>query len=164
MIGRAVLALIFLTVSTITAMSGEFRLEDFFRGKSYAEGSFRAINGVKRDFHVRLAGRWDGRTLVLVENFRYADGERDRKTWRFRKTGNGTYVGKRDDVVGTATIRIVGQTARYSYVVYLDPVARRNKVRFFDTMTLRPDGTVINTAWITKFGFPVARTRVEFRR
>lgn len=40
----------------------------------------------------------------------------------------------------------------------------KNKVRFHDTMTLRGDGTVLNTAYVTKFGFPVAWTRVEFWR
>ena len=31
-------------------------------------------------------------------------------------------------------------------------------------MKLQDDGTVLNTALVTKFGFPVALTRVEFQR
>jgi len=149
---------------TTAAQATEFRLEDYFRGTTFADGRFSAINGTRRDFKVVLTGGWNGQTLTLVENFTYADGERDRKTWRFTKTGEGRYTGTREDVVGTTTVRVSGNTARFSYSVYLDGANRKNRVRFFDRMTLRPDGTLLNNALITKFGLPVGRTRVEFRR
>lgn len=143
-----------------------FTLEGYFTGRTVATGTFRAINGVRRDFAVDLDGRWDRRrqTLTLVETFRYADGERDRKTWVFRKTAPGRYVGTREDVIGATDVAIAGDTARFAYDVNLDPKGTPNVVRFNDTMTLRPDGTVLNTARVTKWGLPVASTRVEFRR
>jgi len=146
------------------AQAAEFRLEDYFRGTTFADGRFSAINGTRREFKVVLTGKWNGRTLTLVEDFAYADGERDRKTWRFTKTGDGRYTGTREDVVGDTTVRVFGNTARFSYSVYLDGKNRKNRVRFFDRMTLRADGTVLNNALVTKFGLPVGRTRVEFRR
>lgn len=152
------------TVWTCTAQAADFELEKYFRGTTYADGRFTAINGTRRDFKVVLTGRWDGRTLTLREDFAYSDGEKDRKTWRFTKTGEGRYTGTRDDVVGQTTVRFSGDTARFTYSVYLDGKNRRNRVRFFDRMTLRDDGTVLNNALVTKFGLPVARTRVEFRR
>ena len=166
------LALFLLAVAmTVTPTSSapiwaadEFTLERYFRGQTIARGSFRAINGVGRDFTVKLHGAWDGKTLSLKENFVFDDGTRDQKTWRFVKTGPGTYRGSREDVIGETSVRIDGNVARFTYLVYLDAERRKNRVRFHDTMTLRTDGTVLNTAWVTKFGFPVALTRVEFRR
>ncbi|MDI7862628.1 DUF3833 domain-containing protein [Rhizobiaceae bacterium n13] len=147
-----------------TVAAGEFTLESFFAGKTQAQGSFSAINGVRRSFAVDLVGRWDGKTLKLREDFVFDDGTRDRKTWRFVKTGPSSYRGTREDVIGETNVRLSGNVARFTYVVYLDPARKKNKVRFHDTMTLRPDGTVLNNALVTKFGLPVAITRVEFAR
>lgn len=147
------------------ASAAEFKLEHYFAGRTIADGQFSAINGVSRKFKVLLTGSWNGKRLKLVEDFVYADGERDRKTWRFTKTGPNTYSGTREDVRGVALVTVTGNTARFSYDVYLDGAAKKNLVRFHDTMVLdAANGTVLNTAWVTKFGFPVAKTRVAFRR
>ncbi|MFC0286704.1 DUF3833 family protein [Kaistia hirudinis] len=158
-LGFAILAL-----SCVPASAGDFSLEGYFTGKTSAVGSFRAINGVKRDFTVDLRGRWNGRTLTLVEDFVYSDGERDRKTWRFRKIAPNQYRGTREDVVGDTLVTVTGNTARFTYLVDLDAARKRNRVRFYDTMVLQEDGRLINNATITKFGLPVAKTHVEFRR
>ncbi|MDQ0455502.1 DUF3833 family protein [Rhizobium paknamense] len=153
-----------LAASLSPALARDFTFEDYFTGKTVAEGRFSAINGVKRSFTVDLTGKWDGRLLILREDFRFDDGSRDTKTWRFVKTGPKTYVGTREDVVGQAPVTLTGDTARFSYLVYLSPETQGNKVRFHDKMVLRPDGSVLNTALVTKFGLPVAWTRVEFRK
>jgi hypothetical protein len=159
------LTVIAMNLALITpAAAGSFSFENFFIGRSSAEGSFRSITGVKRTFEVQLFGKWDGRTLTLREDFRFDDGSRDRKTWRFIKDGPGRYRGTREDVIGETEVRIEDNVARFSYLVFLDPKNRSNKVRFHDTMTLNTDGRVLNTAYVTKFGLPVAWTRVEFRR
>jgi len=147
------------------ASGAEFRLEDFFQGRTTATGSFRAISGLKRTFDVVLHGRWTGKTLVLREDFRYADGERDTKTWRFRKTGPKTYVGTREDVIGETMVRLDGNRAYFSYRVDLDPGEKRNIVRFHDRLELSDDGRrIANTAWVFKGPLPVARVRVDFSR
>lgn len=153
-----------LTLSLAPAQARAFSLEEYFAGRTVAEGSFRAITGLQRTFTVSLYGKWDGRTLTLREDFAFDDGTRDRKTWRFVKTGPDSYRGTREDVVGETLVKIDDNVARFTYLVYLDAAHRRNKVRFHDTMTLRNDGTVLNSAYVTKFGLPVAWTRVEFRR
>jgi hypothetical protein len=43
------------------ASARDFALEDFFAGRSMAQGEFKAINGVDRKFRVALTGRWNGR-------------------------------------------------------------------------------------------------------
>lgn len=157
-------SLLLLAVLAAPAAAAEFRLEKYFAGRTVADGRFSAINGVSRAFKVRLTGTWNGKRLKLIEDFVYSDGERDRKTWHFTKTGKNTYSGTREDVRGVALVTVTGNTARFSYDVYLDGAARKNLVRFHDTMVLNADGTVLNTAYVTKYGFPVARTRVAFRR
>lgn len=153
-----------LFVAAAPAHAAGFTFEGWFKGRSRAVGSFSAINGVKRSFTVDLHGKWDGKRLTLREDFVYNDGERDRKTWIFTKTGPNTYSGTREDVVGATKVTITGNVARFSYQVYLDPKNKANLVRFRDVMTLRPDGTIINEARIYKFGLPVGKTRVEFTR
>ena len=127
-----------------------------------ATGSFSAINGVKRSFSVDLTTSWDGKTLTMVEDFVFDDGEKDRKTWRFTKTGPDTYVGTREDVIGTTTLKVSGKTAKFAYDVWLDGPAKTNKARFRDTLTLQDDGSVLNTALVYKWGLPVAKVRVDF--
>ncbi len=146
------------------AAAEKFTLESFFAGKSKAVGTFSAINGVKREFTVDLTGKWDGHTLTLREDFVFNDGTRDTKTWRFVKTGPSTYSGTREDVIGETKVTLQGNAARFSYLVYLDSAKQANKVRFYDKMVLRSDGTVLNTALVTKFGLPVARTVVSFEK
>ena len=63
-------------------------LEGFFEGRSEGEGAFvNSWTGSERRFHVDIVGTWDGTTLTLIEDFAYADGEKDRKTWILRRTG-----------------------------------------------------------------------------
>ncbi|MCA0256819.1 MAG: DUF3833 domain-containing protein [Proteobacteria bacterium] len=140
------------------------KLEDYFAGETKATGSFSAINGLKRSFKVDLHGRFDGKVLTLVEDFHYADGERDRKTWRFVKTSPTTYRGTREDVVGETTVRIDGAVATFTYLVDLPGKTKPMRVRFHDRMELKEGGRLENTAIVTKWGFPVALTRVSFTR
>ena len=67
-------------------------------------------------------------------------------------------------MIGDTLVTISGGTARFSYLVDLDPKGKGNRVRFHDTMRLKGDGTVLNKALVTKYGLPVALTRVEFQR
>jgi Protein of unknown function (DUF3833) len=138
---------------------------NFFTGKSSATANFSAINGVKRDFTVKLNGKWNGKTITLREDFVYADGERARKTWRFTKIGDGKYSGTREDVIGATTVRIYGLTAKFTYLVDLDEGPGKNIVRFYDTIKFSQDGkSALNTAIVTKYGLPVAKVRVDFTR
>jgi hypothetical protein len=139
-------------------------LEEVLPQITRATGSFSAINGVKRTFTVDLKTKWDGKMLTLREDFVYDNGEKDRKTWRFTKTGKNTYQGTREDVVGETTLTVNGKKATFTYVVDLDPTGKTNKVRFRDTMILQDDGSILNTANVFKFGFPVARVTVNFEK
>lgn len=162
--GLARLALLFALLFPVPVQAADLRLEDFFKGKTYAYGSFGAITGLSRSFRVDLTGHVRGNVLTLREDFRYDDGERDTKTWVFTRTGKNTYSGTREDVLGQTTVRLSGNVARFTYRVDLNPGGDSNVVRFHDKLVLEGDGTLRNTALVTKFGLPVARVRVNFAR
>ncbi len=150
--------------TSINVSAADFKLEEFFKGTTHAYGKFKAINGKKREFRVLLNGKWNGKTLVLREDFFYSDGEKDVKTWRFTKTSPTTYSGTRGDVKGITTVKVKGNKARFSYTVDLDSGPKTNYVKFYDTIVLKDDGTLQNTARVYKFGIPIAKVAVNFAR
>jgi Protein of unknown function (DUF3833) len=154
----------FADAATMKAKPRTMHLEEVLPPITRATGSFSAINGVKRSFVVYLKTTWNGKVLTLREDFVYNDGEKDRKTWRFTKTGKNTYQGTREDVVGETTLTVNGKKATFTYLVNLDSKNQANRVRFRDTMILQDDGSILNTANVYKFGFPVAKVKVNFEK
>ncbi|MET0547415.1 MAG: DUF3833 family protein [Caulobacterales bacterium] len=134
-----------------------FIIEQRLAGKSTARGEFRAITGVRRPFTAYLSGTWDGAMFVLEEDFVFDDGQKDRKTWRLKRTGDGQYSGTREDVVGEATGFQDGRAFRLEYDVRLpkkDGTPGR-KVHFRDVMVETPEGVVINRATVGLWGLRV---------
>lgn len=125
-------------------------LEEFFLGTLTAKGSFTSrIDGSKRGLDVVMKGSWDRKTqtLTLVEDFVFSDGEKDRKTWRFRKTGPGTYVGTREDVLGEAKVWQDGPAIRLSYKARQKTKGGSTFDVHFDDVLKQTDAkTVLNTA------------------
>lgn len=141
-------------------------LEEFFSGRTIGHGTFESgIAGVERDFVVTTNGHWDGKVLTLIEDFRYDDGETDRKTWRFTKIGEGQYTGTREDVVGKAKVAAENGRVRMAYDIDLPrDNGRTTRLHFSDILEYQPDGSVLNTARVTKFAFPVGRVEVVFEK
>ena len=136
-------------------------LEQFFPGRTVGEGVFtNSWTGSERRFSVVIEGSWDGRTLTLVEDFAYADGEKDRKTWRLERTGAGVYAGTREDVVGQARAWTEGRVVRLEYSVLLGGWT----VDFSDVLALNDDGSLINRATVGKWGLRVGRVELVLRR
>jgi hypothetical protein len=158
------LALTMSLTASVGFAADTMHLETALIGKTTATGSFAAINGTRRSFTVDVTGRWNGKVFTLREDFVYDDGQRDTKTWHFTKKSANSYVGTREDVIGTTTLTVNGRFASFDYDVWLDGETRKNKAHFYDKLELRPDGSVKNRALVTKFGIPVARVKVEFTR
>jgi uncharacterized protein DUF3833 len=124
-------------------------LESFFPGRSEGAGVFvNSWTGSERRFSVVIDGAWNGSTLTLVEDFNYADGEKDRKTWQLLRTGPGTFSGTREDVVGRARAWTEGDNVRLAYGVRLSGWT----VQFADVLALRSDGSLVNRATVSKWG------------
>jgi hypothetical protein len=141
-------------------------LEGFFTGRTIGKGSFAVpIAGIRRDLTVLTHGRWDGRTLVLREDFLFADGEKDVKTWRFTKVVGGVYEGTREDVVGKADVRQVGNAVQLRYAA--DVRAKDGSVTrldFADTIAPLDGRRVLNEAVISRFGLPIGTVSLVFAR
>lgn len=140
-------------------------LEDYFQGRTRAWGIFQDRFGtVRRQFVVDIDGTWDGETLTLAEDFRYSDGERDRRVWRIRRTGEHGYEGTADDVEGVAVGAAYGQALNWAYTLRLRVGDDTWRVRFDDWMFLQPDGKLINRATVSKFGIAIGEVLIFFSK
>lgn len=140
-----------------------------FQGRTTGRGHFRVwLTGDERRFTARLngtvTGRDGARTLTVVEDFFYDDGQQDRLTWVFRETGAGRWTGKREDTVGEATVIEEDGQIRLSYVADFKSPSGVNRLGFEDILYARPDGTVVNDAVVTRAGIAVASVRFLIRR
>lgn len=136
-------------------------LEEFFVGSSTGEGVFtNGLTGERREFSVAIVGSLTGDELTLVEDFTYADGEQDRKTWRLQRTGPGRYSGTREDVEGLAKAWTENGQVRLEYTVKLAGW----RLDFADVLALRADGTLLNRAIVSKWGVRVGRVELVLRK
>lgn len=79
-----------MTPKDFAASDKKLDLFDYFNGEATAWGTFEDRFGtIRRQFKVDLRGRIEGEELVLDEDFVYADGELDQRTWRIRRDGQG---------------------------------------------------------------------------
>lgn len=139
-----------------------------FAGRKRGEGHFRVwLTGDERRFTARLnghvAGRDGARTLTVVEDFLYDDGQEDRLTWVFRETGPGRWRGRREDTVGTADVVEENGLIRLTYVADFRSASGVTRLGFADVISARPDGVIVNDAVVTRAGLPVAAVRFVIR-
>jgi hypothetical protein len=140
-------------------------LVDAFQGRSRGEGVFRApIAGIERRFAARLDGRLRGDTLTVVEDFRYDDGQEDRLTWVFARTGEGTWDGRREDTVGIAKVTEDGREIRLAYKADFRSASGVARLGFSDVIYRPEPGLVVNDAIVTRWGLPIGTVRFEIRR
>lgn len=143
-----------------------FELEEYFLGQTRAYGLFEDRGGnIKAEFTVDIVGTMEGDTLVLDEDFSYASGRKEQRTWRIRRTGPASYVGTAADVVGEAEGRIAGNALNWKYLLDLDTGDGDTvRLRFDDWMFLQEDGVLLNRARLSKFGFHVGSVTISFRK
>ena len=140
-------------------------IEDYFQGKTRAWGIFEDRFGkLRRQFVVDIEGTWDGRELILDEDFRFSDGETDRRVWRIVKQDDHRYEGRSEDIVGIATGESRGNAFNWTYVIDLKTGEDTLRVRFDDWMFLQPDGVLLNRARVTKWGIEVGEVTLVFKR
>ena len=142
-----------------------FVLEEYFQGRTRAWGIFEDRFGrVRRQFVVDIDGTWDGENLTLVEDFTYSDGETERRTWVVQRTGEHTYAGQADGVIGTAQGVSYGNVLNWTYDFDLKIGDSTWRVHFDDWMLLQDEDVMINRATITKWGFEIGTATIFFRR
>lgn len=148
----------------------QLNLEEFFAGDLVAYGQFQDVFGtVRRRFEVGIAGRWDGETLTLVEDFVYEDGATERRVWRLRKTGPDNWVGQADGVIGVARGEERGDSFNWQYTIDLpvpaaDGTAETIRVTFDDWMWLLSEDRLLNRAYVKRWGVDIGEVIIAFER
>jgi hypothetical protein len=144
-------------------------LADAFVGRTRGAGVFRApLAGIERRFSALLEGRLEqgpgGERLTVVEDFVYDDGQQDRLTWVFDRSGPGRWQGRREDTVGLAQVVEDGRLIRLDYVADFRSTGGVTRLGFSDILYRPEPGLVVNDAVVTRWGLPIGSVRFELRR
>ena len=143
----------------------ELRLEDYFNGTLDAWGMFQKRDGtVVKRFKVVIDARWEGDLGTLDERFTYSDGSSQQRVWRITRTGDDTYTGRADDVVGIADGRVSGNSLHWKYTLRLPVEDEVYEVQFDDWMFLQEDGVMLNRSVMKKFGFRLGEVTLFFKK
>ena len=143
----------------------EFNLEEFFEGEVTATGQFQDVFGtVRRRFDVTIDGTRDGKTRALVEDFAYADGTVEQRIWTLRKTGPQSWEGSAPGVLGVAAGEENGDTFNWVYTIDLPVPDGTLRVSFDDWMWQLSETTVLNRAYMKKFGVDVGEVIILFEK
>lgn len=142
-----------------------FRPEEYFLGRSRAWGLFEdRFGNLRREFVLDVAGSVDGDSLVLEEDFRYADGETGRRVWRMTKRDEHRYEAHCDGVVGPVRCEARGNAFHWSYRMDIEIGRNTWRVGFDDWMFLQPDGVLLNRAEMSKCGIVLGTVTASFMR
>ncbi len=139
--------------------------EAFFAGRTRGHGFFQDRFGrIRREFRVEIAGRVEGDTLHLDEEFVYLDGERERRSWTILRLPGGRYEGRSADIEGVAVGRAIGRAANWRYTFLLPIGGQRWAFSVDDWMLLQDEHTLLNRSSFSKFGFEVGQAVILFQR
>lgn len=143
-----------------------FDLAEFFEGSTVAFGIFEdRFGNLRRQFRVEIDAKREGNMLTLDERFLYADGEQDRRIWRIEKNiieGEAVYTGRAEDITGTATGRIAGNTMSWRYEITLELSGMEVEVRFDDFIYQIDKDMAINRAYVSKWGLEIGSVTLVF--
>ena len=140
-------------------------IEEFLSGEVKAWGVLQNRSGkVIRQFKADLNGDWDGKKLILDEEFDWDDGEKQKRKWTINKIDEHNYEGTASDVVGKAKGYSYGSAFKFEYVLLVPVKGKNIKITFDDWIFKQDEKIAINRATMKKFGFKVAELTVVFEK
>lgn len=142
-------------------------LEQFFDGRLQAYGQFQDRFGkVRQRFAVDITGDWDGEILTLTEDFTYESGATEQRVWRLVKTGEDTWRGTADGVIGEAAGRESADRFNWRYTIDLPQPDKGGVLRaeFDDWMWLLSDDRLLNIAYVERFGIRLGTVTITFEK
>lgn len=147
---------------------GQITLVEAFNGRAVGRGLFSVpVAGVERGFDAVLNGNLrrvrGAEIFTVVEDFIFDDGEVDRLTWVFTRTGPHSWTGVREDIVGMAEVIEGTDGVRLTYLADVRSRGEVTRLGFSDIIYRGADGRVINDAVVTKFGVPIGSVRFELQ-
>ena len=148
-----------------TGAKPELELQQFLTGKLKAHGVFQDRFGdVRRIFVVDILGEWDGNLLTLTEDFTYEDGTTEQRIWKLTQTGDETWRGTAEGVIGEAIGQERGNAFNFVYTIDLKLPDGELRVTFDDWLWQIDDQVMINRAYVSKFGIEIGQLSIFFRR
>jgi hypothetical protein len=154
-----------MNINDFSNKSPEFKLEEYFLGKTSASGLFiDRLGKVRRQFTVDMEGIQDGEKLILNETFLYDDGEEEFRKWIITKTSNNTYQGISDDVKGIANGVRSGNAVNWHYTFKLKYKDSIMNVKFDDWLIMQDEKSVFNKATMKKFGIRLGDVYLFFTK
>lgn len=140
-------------------------LEEYFEGQTTAVGLFEdRFGNVRNQFTVAIEGTWDGKTLVLKEDFIYNDGSTEFRQWDITKTGPNTYMGTTQQIIGEAQGIVSGNAFNWQYKFKLNVGDDVWDVKFDDWMFLQRDGVLLNKAIVYRWGIKIGTVFLSFNK
>lgn len=144
--------------SSYRQQSPSFVLEDFFEGSVKAWGIVQNRSGdVVQRFTVDIQGQVKENILTLDETFNYSLGTGvSTRTWTIERLSDGSYAGSAGDVLPGAVGRSLGNAFNWTYEMQLPVGDKSYQVRFNDWIWALDERTIVNRAYIKKFGLTFA--------
>jgi hypothetical protein len=137
----------------------------YFVGRMKAWGMFYDRFGtLRRRFVADIDSRWEGAELTLAEDFRFDDGETQRRVWHIRKRDDGTYDGHTGAVIGIARGAPEGDVVHWRYDFLLPLGVSAWRVHFDDRMVFHDDELMVSRARVSKLGIALGELLMVFRR
>ena len=131
------------------------------------EGSgafFDRFGRMKVQFTIKIDGLYDGETLKLNEVLTYDTGEIVKRFYEIRKTEDGKFIGKTEDIIGEAVILTSGNAANWKYELRQKIGESFWNLKFDDWMFLNSDGSITNRAQASFWGLKVGEVFMVLRK
>jgi len=143
-----------------------FVLEEFFNGQTLAWGIVQNRSGnVVQRFTVNIDGVVEGDTITLDETFTYSLGEGvTKRVWVIERGEGGAYIGSAGDILAGATGQSYGNAFNWTYDMNLPVGEKSYQVRFDDWIWALDENTIMNRAYIKKFGLTFAEVTLFMQR
>lgn len=133
-------------------------MEDFFNGSLSAHGIVKDRSGkVTRYFGASIDAYWRDGVGTLEEVFKFDDGEEQTRIWKLVRDDEGNYSGSANDVVGTSSLKLAGNSLFLDYVLRIPYDDGTVDLHIDDRMYLVSDRVLINESIMTKWGFEVGQ-------
>lgn len=156
-------------VSEYKNESPKLTLESYLNGPLEAFGMVTDRSGkVTRRFHCKIVASWENKngvvTGIIDETFDWSDGEKQKRIWKLTKTGENTFEGRADDVIGVAKGEVAGNAFHWTYVLRVPVKDTTYDLDVDDWMYLVTDKVMLNKSVMSKFGFRVGEVTLSFSK
>lgn len=153
-------------VKDFRAEQPKLDVRDYYKGRIIAFGTITDYAGKITDrVFVDMMGSWEGNNGILKEQFRYADGTTQERTWKLTVSDDGKQVtGTREDVIGKAKGEQAGNALFMEYTLKRKIDGEEMELVADDRLYLIDGPYLVNEIRLKKYGVTVATMNLGFHR